>query len=581
MIQPESTRPEGSDARLTARLLVVHFARAKGIKAAARSFQTTPRTVRKWLRRYGQFGAMGLLDRSRAPLNQPRKIPPDLEQRVVSLRREHPSYGARRLIREFGLPLSHGAVERILHAKKLVQSREGRSGQTEEEARMASLLKAFGSQGIPGDMGGDAESNQFSIPNLARELKRVMLKSGSQECEQLNANVRNGALVIHFCMLLERFQAHISADQDSKETLQADEPPEPTVSLSDILDEVGAIEFQEHESKETPQGSGTRWNGPDDPKFKAFVEKERKRLAYHSELAKLFGVTRACEEISDDHLSVILADMVASMSKGWESVFNSVMRDVVADVFVANGLLPGPHYWPVVGFWSNLLVAGLLDEFGRRADENEDADGRGVAALIVEEDRRAELLEKLADKASQRLWFPGEYPGQSEEGPALAREKIWESVSNLVAKEPPAASPEVLSAFMRGALNRVLDSARSHVQTLVKTELRRSARLVFADHVFPTRKWEEETDPEPLTTQLPDETREDPDWALLVEQVPSKAQLTDQERKLIEFLKEGHTQEDAAAKFGISQSTVNKYLQKAKEKLAQAAGMKSLTGRTA
>jgi hypothetical protein len=366
-------------------------------------------------------------------------------------------------------------------------------------------------------------------------------------------------------MLLERFQARISADQDSKETLQADDPPVPTIPLSDILDEVGAIEFQEHESKETPQGSATRWNGPDDPKFKAFVEKGRKRLAYHSELAKLFGVTRACEEISDGHLSVILAD--TSMSKGRESVCNSVMRDVVADVFVANGPLPGPHYWRVVEFWSNLLVAGILDEFDRRQKQNENAHGSAMRELIVEEDRRAELLEKLGDKASQGLWIPGEYPGHSEEGPALAREKIWESVSNLVAIEPPAANPKVLLAFMRGALNKVLKSARYHVQTLIETELRRSARMVFADHVFPTRKWEEETDPEPLTAQLPGEVRGDPDWVLLVEQHRSKGQLTDRERKLIEFVKvKGHTQKEAAAKFGISQSTISKCLCKMRKK---------------
>jgi len=49
------------------RLALVDYARQCGIKAAARAFQTTVRTVHKWLRRYQAQGPRGLQELSRAP----------------------------------------------------------------------------------------------------------------------------------------------------------------------------------------------------------------------------------------------------------------------------------------------------------------------------------------------------------------------------------------------------------------------------------------------------------------------------------------------------------------------------------
>ena len=96
------------------RLRLVTHARQHGIKAAARAFRTTLPTVRKWLRRYEGQGLKGLQELSRAPRSCPHKIVGELAQRVVELRRQLPTFGARRLQREWELTLGHGAIERIL-----------------------------------------------------------------------------------------------------------------------------------------------------------------------------------------------------------------------------------------------------------------------------------------------------------------------------------------------------------------------------------------------------------------------------------------------------------------------------------
>jgi len=105
------------------RLRLVTHARQHGIKAAARAFQTTVPTVRKWLRRYQAQKLAGLQEQSRAPHYCPHKITGELAERVVALRRQLPTFGAQRLQREWDLPLSHMAIQRILRQHGLLVPR--------------------------------------------------------------------------------------------------------------------------------------------------------------------------------------------------------------------------------------------------------------------------------------------------------------------------------------------------------------------------------------------------------------------------------------------------------------------------
>ncbi len=105
------------------RLRLVESAQERGIKPTARLFATTVPTVRKWLRRFEQNGPSGLIGQSRARHRQPHKTPPHREAQFVQLRKTLPTFGARRLIREFALPISHGALERIWRQHGLIRKR--------------------------------------------------------------------------------------------------------------------------------------------------------------------------------------------------------------------------------------------------------------------------------------------------------------------------------------------------------------------------------------------------------------------------------------------------------------------------
>ena len=56
------------------------------------------KTGYKWKERFGQEGLEGLRDRSRAPKHSPRQTAPEVSERLLELRRQHPSWGPRKLL---------------------------------------------------------------------------------------------------------------------------------------------------------------------------------------------------------------------------------------------------------------------------------------------------------------------------------------------------------------------------------------------------------------------------------------------------------------------------------------------------
>jgi RNA polymerase sigma factor (sigma-70 family) len=288
-------------------------------------------------------------------------------------------------------------------------------------------------------------------------------------------------------------------------------------------------------------------------------------------LAELLGVTQACKDLSDGHLSAIIADMVATELKGRESLLESVLRDVVGDFFVANDLSPGPHYWRVVRFWSNLFVAGLLDEMDRREKINDRKGfGRKITELIVEEDRRDKLLQKLGKQVAEWRSFTGECPEPSEDAQSEACNKIWEQVRSFTSCEPPAANPYFLYATITGAFKKILLHARDHLWSIRKRE-REEAKKLFALDDRPTEpKGGNPSGVIPLQSIPPNgrlnRSEERLATKLLVDQV--LRHLEDDERKVVTLVEvEGRTQAEVAKKLKISQPTVSRLWESAMEKL--------------
>lgn len=71
---------------------MVRLAQKEGIKPTARLFRTTPKTVRKWVRRYQEQGYQGLKDQSRAPKYPARHITAAQRRKAVRMK-EYSSWG--------------------------------------------------------------------------------------------------------------------------------------------------------------------------------------------------------------------------------------------------------------------------------------------------------------------------------------------------------------------------------------------------------------------------------------------------------------------------------------------------------
>ena len=98
--------------------------------ALCREFLISRQTGYKWLRRYrGCRQIRELGEQSRRPRRSPRKTAPELEQRVVEMRRERPDWGAPKLawtLEQEGVKMPWITVHRILKRHGLVSEEVAR-----------------------------------------------------------------------------------------------------------------------------------------------------------------------------------------------------------------------------------------------------------------------------------------------------------------------------------------------------------------------------------------------------------------------------------------------------------------------
>gem|GEM_PF-2113111 len=81
---------------LEARLEFVNLVKKGGrsVAEAAREWGVSRQTAHRWLKRYDLEGEEGLRDRSKAPRVIPHKTPDEMEERVLQVRRQYPTWGA-------------------------------------------------------------------------------------------------------------------------------------------------------------------------------------------------------------------------------------------------------------------------------------------------------------------------------------------------------------------------------------------------------------------------------------------------------------------------------------------------------
>ena len=183
----QTTKMPNQADKFDLRLRMVKHALAYGVKPTARVFDTTPKTVRKWLGRYRQERLAGLNELPRIPLNCPHKTSSAWARKIVHLRKQFPFKGAKRLKREHHLPCSHEAVRRILHEHGLIRKRRKKHKRKKDLSRIKKKWKLFG------QFSTDTKDLK-DIPHYWPQMKRLALPNYQFTARE----VRSGLMFLAF-----------------------------------------------------------------------------------------------------------------------------------------------------------------------------------------------------------------------------------------------------------------------------------------------------------------------------------------------------------------------------------------------
>jgi len=86
-------------ATMSFRKEIIRLASQPGanIRELCRRFNLSEKTFYKWRRRFHSDGELGLMNRSRRPHRSPQRTTSDIEEKIVSMRKQHPGWGARKI----------------------------------------------------------------------------------------------------------------------------------------------------------------------------------------------------------------------------------------------------------------------------------------------------------------------------------------------------------------------------------------------------------------------------------------------------------------------------------------------------
>jgi len=125
------------------RLKIVECAKKTSISNAAKVFETTRPTVRKWVYRYEEQGVSGLKDKSKTPHNIPHKMSKENEDRIEDLRKRHKRWGAIHLKMRYKLPGSHTAIHRVMKQRDLIKKKKKRWRKRKDLSALKATYKPF------------------------------------------------------------------------------------------------------------------------------------------------------------------------------------------------------------------------------------------------------------------------------------------------------------------------------------------------------------------------------------------------------------------------------------------------------
>ena len=211
------TMIRADDQNFHMRLALVMHARQHGIRDAARAFECSRNTVRKWLGRFEEGGRTGLVEESRAPKTCPHKTSAHHEKKILEARKQAPCFGPRRLKDLFGLAPSEGAIARVLRQNGLTRKRRKKHQKKNDLRSVKARYRAF----------ERLQADTKPLDDIAAYWPQMKAR-GLPKHQYTHIDVKSGALFIDYADSLsatyaalssERILAHLEAWRIEPETV--------------------------------------------------------------------------------------------------------------------------------------------------------------------------------------------------------------------------------------------------------------------------------------------------------------------------------------------------------------------------
>jgi transposase len=156
---------------------MVRYAREHGVKPAARAFNTTPKTVRKWLSRWEPGSMRGLEDRRSEPSGKkPSRIEEKQRELAIELKKKLRSWGAQRIRRDFSLTISEKAIRKIWREEGLSRKKRRKHKTKNDLREIKAKWRLFESKTLRNEVQIDVDTKYlYDIPEYWPQMRRYNL----------------------------------------------------------------------------------------------------------------------------------------------------------------------------------------------------------------------------------------------------------------------------------------------------------------------------------------------------------------------------------------------------------------------
>lgn len=166
------------------RYQMVMYASKHGVKPAARLYDTTPKTVRKWIRRFNQGGYQALEDLSRQPKRSPNALSDEMSACIVKLKVKYKRLGAEQVKLLENLPVSAKTIRKTWRVNGVSSRRRRKKHVTKQN------LRAVKKQFALFEMSCEDTKDLCDIPEYWPQMKRRRLPQVQYTFREVSCGVQ-------------------------------------------------------------------------------------------------------------------------------------------------------------------------------------------------------------------------------------------------------------------------------------------------------------------------------------------------------------------------------------------------------